>query len=214
MGPRAREACFAQIQTLCIRGFLGILNAITNFVFHLYLDLMSSLDLLLPIYYSARLFFDLRTNVACSRLDKDPLGYLTCWLKKLHTRGFMNVAILSFLSVREIKYTKNISVQREDWNLPEIVKGAYFSYHLFLGWSSGARSPCYSWVELGRQVTLKPPLPASWKRDVSYQLERSSEEVAETNANSMPSHSLPPLITLSSLLGHYPLHIYLLLNKL
>lgn len=56
----------------------SILKASTNFLFRLSLDLMSSLDLLLPIHYSARYFFDLRINVACTRLDKDPLGYLTC----------------------------------------------------------------------------------------------------------------------------------------
>lgn len=120
----------------------------------------------------------------------------------------------SFQWGRLDKYTRTISIQGEDWTLPEVAEGAYLSYHLFLGWSAGARSPCYSWVELGRQVTLKPPLPAARKGDVSYQLERSSEEVVETNANSMPSHSLPPLITRSSLLGHYPVHICVLLDKL
>ena len=79
--------------------------------------------------------FDLRMNIACTTLDKDPLGYLTCWLKKLHRRSLINIAILSFFSVRVIRCVHKEQTDAKgglDY-LPGIAEGAYFSYHLFFG---------------------------------------------------------------------------------
>lgn len=109
----------------------------------------------------------------------------------------------------------------EDWTVPGIAKFAYFSYHLIFGvtiWSE------LSLLQLSRSWQAnnsETPSACSMKRDVSYQMESSSKKVVEENANSMTPdshsvgfHSLPPLTTLSSLLGHCPVFICLLLNKL
>lgn len=113
---------------------------------------MSSLDLLLAMYSAKHYGFSLRMNIARTTLDKDCLGYLMCWLKKLHPRSLINVAILSFLSVREIRCVHKEQTDAKGGSdyLPETTEGAYFSYHLFF------------WVIIWSQISLLH-LGRSWQ---------------------------------------------------
>jgi len=89
-------------------------------------------------------------------LGKDLPGYLTCCLKKLHPRSLASVAILSFLSVRDIRcmHKEQSGANRGLDYLPGRAEGAYFSYHLFFG------------VIIWRQISLLQ-LGRSWQRSNS-----------------------------------------------